>query len=184
MKLASYEKSMNPESDICEKVELQLAVNSRCTIGNPKNASVFLWGDSHAGALFGGAGSGRKRQLVQGIVYGASPQCPPLLGAGTSAQCVEGNRKRLDYVLKNDEIRTVILAARWSLYLEGRFVSTGEAETNNGVPKLIGPDGEPYPLFSDASPSPFQGQHSQSCSGFNGQWQACGACLPYPGNRL
>ena len=150
VKLASYEKSMNPESDICEKVELQLAVNSRCTIGNPKNASVFLWGDSHAGALFGALDQVAKDSGT-GIVYGASPQCPPLLGAGTSAQCVEGNRKRLDYVLKNDEIRTVILAARWSLYLEGRFVSTGEAETNNGVPKLIGPDGEPYPLFSDAA---------------------------------
>ncbi|WP_373476502.1 acyltransferase family protein [Sphingorhabdus sp.] len=150
VKLASYEKSMNPESDICEKVELQLAVNSRCTIGNTENASVFLWGDSHAGALFGALDQVAK-DSGSGIVYGASPQCPPLLGAGTSVQCVEGNRKRLDYVLKNDEIRTVILAARWSLYLEGRFVSTGEAETNNGAPKLIGPDGEPYPLFSDAA---------------------------------
>ena len=150
VELASYGQSMNPESDMCGKVDLQLEPNSRCTIGDPTDASVFLWGDSHAGALFGALDQVAK-DTGSGIIYGASPQCPPLLGAGTSPGCVEGNRKRLDYVLANKNIHTVILAARWSLYLEGRFVSTGEAETNNGAPKLIGPDGEPYPLFSDAA---------------------------------
>ncbi|MEP7350807.1 MAG: acyltransferase family protein [Sphingorhabdus sp.] len=150
VRLASYEQSMNPEADMCGDVDLQLAAGSKCTIGNVAQATTFLWGDSHAGALFGAL-----EQVVKdsgkGIVYGASPQCPPLLDAGTSEECIEGNRRRLDYVLAHDEIKTVILAARWSLYLEGRFVGVGEAETNSGVPHMIAPDGNPYPLFSDAA---------------------------------
>ena len=150
VKLASYEKSMNPESDMCGKVELQLAFRSKCTIGNVDTATTILWGDSHAGALFGALEQVSKDN-GEGIIYGASPQCPPLLDAGTSTECIEGNRRRLDYILAHDEIKTVILGARWSLYLEGRFVSGGEAETNSGAPHLIAPDGNPYPLFSDTA---------------------------------
>ena len=150
VRLASYEQSMNPESDMCGNVDLQLADGSKCTIGNTAHALTFLWGDSHAGALFGALEKVTKEN-GEGIIYGASPQCPPLLDAGTSVECIEGNRRRLDYILARDEIKTVILGARWSLYLEGRFIAAGEAETNSGVPHMIGPDGKPYLLFSDAA---------------------------------
>jgi hypothetical protein len=133
---------------------LQLAAHSTCTIGDPEKANIMLWGDSHAGTLFGalkGIGKGR-----QGIVYGATPQCPPLFEMGTNKACLEGNRRRLDYVLQHHEIDTVIIAARWSLYLDGRLISMGDAETNVGVPALMGPDGAPYPLFSDNSRDAFR----------------------------
>lgn len=149
VKLASYAASMNPEGDKCRDVTLQLAPDSTCTIGSNADANTFLWGDSHAGALFGAlkiiADNGES------TVYGATPQCPPLLNAGTSLECLDGNRKRLDYAISHPEIETVILAARWSLYLDGRFTSAGEAENNNGVPTLSGSDGEPIPLFSRAA---------------------------------
>lgn len=146
VKLASYSASLNPESDKCRDVVLQLAQNSTCTIGNIANAETLLWGDSHAGALFGALEGIAKDG--ESTIYGATPQCPPLLNAGTSIECLEGNRKRLDYVLSRPDITTVILAARWSLYLDGRFTTAGEAENNNGVPSLIDANGTPLPLFS------------------------------------
>lgn len=145
VRLASYAASANPEADKCRDVKLQLAANSVCTIGKAEGAETLLWGDSHAGALFGALEGIAKHG--ESTIYGATPQCPPLENVGTSLECLDGNRKRLDYVLSNPEIKTVILAARWSLYLDGRFTS-GEAENNNGVPTLSGADGESLPLFS------------------------------------
>jgi peptidoglycan/LPS O-acetylase OafA/YrhL len=152
--LASYTGSMNPEADKCGDVDLQLAPSSTCTIGDPTKANVMLWGDSHAGTLFGALKDIGKDG--QGIVYGATPQCPPLFELGTSKECLEGNRRRLHHLLAHPEIDTVIIAARWSLYLDGRLTSIGDAETNVGVPALMKADGTPYPLFSDSARDAFR----------------------------
>jgi len=146
VKLASYAASINPEGDKCGDVALQLAPASVCTIGKATEPEIFLWGDSHAGALFGALEGMAKKG--ESTIYGATPQCPPLANAGTSVECLQGNRKRLEFVLTHPKIKTVIIAARWSLYLDGRFTSGGEAENNNNVPNLIGANGEPLPLFS------------------------------------
>lgn len=154
VQLASYVGSMNPMSDKCGDVTLQLAPQSPCSIGSTPNASVLLWGDSHAGALYGA-----MRQISDNgpsITYGATPQCPPLMDLGTGPVCLEANRRKLEYVVSHDEIRTVVLAARWSLYLEGRFISGGDAETNGSVPQLMSPDKVAYPLFSDSARHEFR----------------------------
>ncbi|HEX7873799.1 MAG TPA: acyltransferase family protein [Sphingobium sp.] len=144
-RLSSYALSMNPESDICARVDLQLEAHSPCTIGRADQARLFLWGDSHAGALFGAMEELAKEG--QGSVYGATPRCPPLLGVGTDADCIAANQRRLDYVLAHPEIHTVILVARWSLYLRGRLVE-GTAETNDNLPHLIDTQGHEYEPFS------------------------------------
>lgn len=159
VKLASYVASMNPEGDKCADVTLQLAPNSLCTIGNPAAAETFLWGDSHAGALFGALDDIAKGG--EATIYGATPQCPPLANAGTSIDCLTGNNKRLAYVLSHPEIRTVILAARWSLYLDGRYTGGDEAENNNGAPTLLGPNMKPLPLFSRTARAQFQNGFSE-----------------------
>lgn len=146
VRLASYSASMNPGADKCANVDLQLKPDSTCTIGNPERADVILWGDSHAGALFGALDPLTKDG--RGVIYAATPRCPPLLGLGTTADCIAGNQRRLDHVLAHPEIKTVVLAARWSLYLDGRYVEFGDAETNNGVPQLMRSDGRRYELFS------------------------------------
>ncbi|MET0364215.1 MAG: acyltransferase family protein [Sphingobium sp.] len=144
-RLSSYALSMNPESDICARVDLQLEANSPCTIGRRDQARLFLWGDSHAGALFGAMEELAKEG--QSSLYGATPRCPPLLGLGTDTACIAANRRKLDYVLTHPEIHTVILVARWSLYLEGRLVE-GTAETNDNLPHLIDAAGQEYEPFS------------------------------------
>ncbi|WP_336968790.1 acyltransferase family protein [Sphingobium aromaticiconvertens] len=148
-RLSDYALSMNPEADMCADVELQLRKGSPCTIGPRDQAQLFLWGDSHAGALFGAMQVLAKEG--KSTIYGATPRCPPLLGLGTDAACIAGNQKRLDYVLSHPEIDTVILAARWSLYLEGRMVE-GPAETNGNLPRLFDATGHEYePFTRDAS---------------------------------
>jgi peptidoglycan/LPS O-acetylase OafA/YrhL len=154
VKLASYTASVNPEGDKCGDVALQLAPNSVCTIGNAADAETFLWGDSHAGALFGALENIATKG--KSTIYGATPQCPPLENAGTSIECLDGNQKRLQYVLSHPEIKTVILAARWTLYLDGRYTAGDEAENNIGVPTLLGPDLKPLPLFSRIARAEFR----------------------------
>lgn len=149
-RLSDYALSMNPEADMCADVALQLRKGSPCTIGPPDRARLFLWGDSHAGALFGAMQVLAKEG--QSTIYGATPRCPPLLGLGTDAACIAANQQRLDYVLDHPEIDTVILAARWSLYLQGRLVDEGTAETNGNLPRLFDETGREYePFTRDAS---------------------------------
>jgi Predicted acyltransferases len=157
--LASYALSMNPESDQCGDVNLQLSPASTCTIGDPDKANVILWGDSHAGALFGALNEMGKDG--HGFIYAATPRCPPLREMGTSEGCLSGNRRKLEYVLAHREIKTVILAARWSLYLKGRNVAIGDAETNNDAPQLIDSSHRQYPLFSTTAARHFQSSLSQ-----------------------
>ncbi|WP_292934725.1 MULTISPECIES: acyltransferase family protein [unclassified Novosphingobium] len=147
VELASFAASLNPNADKCGDINLQLAQPSPCTIGMAADPAVFLWGDSHAGALYGAL-----RLIAEdgpSIAYGATPQCPPLMEMGTGQACLDANRRKLEYVIAHPEIRTVVLAARWSLYFEGRFISTGDAETNANAPELMGPGQKRYPLFTD-----------------------------------
>lgn len=147
VELASFATSLNPNADKCGDIELQLAQPSPCAIGSAAKPTVFLWGDSHAGALYGA-----MRLIAKdgpGIAYGATPQCPPLFEMGTGQSCLDGNRRKLEYLIAHPEIRTVVLAARWSLYYDGRFLSTGDAETNANAPQLMGLGQTRYPLFAD-----------------------------------
>ncbi|ESY74527.1 hypothetical protein X740_31655 [Mesorhizobium sp. LNHC221B00] len=152
--LSSYAFSANPEADKCADVLLQLAAKSPCTIGTSENARIFLWGDSHAGALFGAmselAANGAS------TVYGATPRCPPLLGVGTDGACIQGNDLRLKYVLGRPELKTVIIAARWSLYLEGRAVELGPAERNGDLPQLQDRNGVQFDRFSNEAREAFE----------------------------
>ena len=152
-RLENYRTSENPNEDKCLKVGLQLAPRSPCTIGDPAKASVFLWGDSHAGVMYGALSTIAKQG--PSTVYAATSRCPPLLGLGTDDACVRGNDRRLQYVRAHPQIRTVILAARWSLYLEGRAVDIGPDETNGNTPILQWPNGQRIERFSPAARAAF-----------------------------
>ena len=153
-KLSDYAQSVDARSDRCIKVADQLAPGSSCTIGSPARATQMLWGDSHAGALFGAldeiARDGRS------TIYAATPRCPPLLDLGTNAECIAGNAERLDYVLAHPEIRMVILAARWSLYVNGRATDNGPAERNGNLPELRSRDGREFEQFSPEAKGAFR----------------------------
>lgn len=145
-RMADYAMSQNPKADRCGATALQLAPGSPCTIGDPARARLFLWGDSHAGALYGALSEIARNGPA--TVYGATPRCPPLIGVGTDADCIAGNQQRLDYVLAYPQITTVIIAARWSLYSRGRATKYGPAENNAELPELRDVSGRHYPQFT------------------------------------
>jgi hypothetical protein len=102
--------------------------------------TFVVWGDSHAWALTGAVGGVAARAGRTGLVA-AHSLCPPLLGVDVSLlaaprACREVNDAVLDLVSARDEVETVVLAARWSLYATGTAFGR-EAER----PARLGDDG-------------------------------------------
>jgi peptidoglycan/LPS O-acetylase OafA/YrhL len=152
--LSSYSLSMNPMSDECGNVDLQLAQSSPCTIGDFARATQFLWGDSHAGALFGALDE--ISRTGPATSYGATPRCPPLIGVGSDPEFFAPHDRKLRSVLSHVQIRSVIIAARWSLYTEGRATELGPAETNGSIPELQTRDGRILKQFSEPARQAFR----------------------------
>lgn len=92
-----------------------------CFIGDEKlNPRYFVWGDSHASAM---VPVFRRLSRETGIAGIASLRggCLPMLGFRVvlviAESCVRHNQRSLDALLSSD-IRTVFLAARWTLFVE------------------------------------------------------------------
>jgi hypothetical protein len=142
--------------DQCGDVDRQLQPQSPCTIGEPAEATLMLWGDSHAGALFG-AFDAIAQDGGPSTIYGATARCPPQIGLGTSiGGCMRANDRKLDYVLSHPEIEHVVLAARWSFYVSGRAVEQGPAENNANLPRLRTRDGQRLEQFTPAARTHFR----------------------------
>lgn len=90
--------------------------------------SVMLLGDSHAAALMSAVGYALEQQGQSGFLasHGA---CPPLLGVERigyrwSDECSSFVVSALDFIAqRRASLHTVILAARWPLYVTGEHVS-------------------------------------------------------------
>ncbi|WP_172593049.1 acyltransferase family protein [Altererythrobacter sp. B11] len=119
-----------------------------CVIGNPAKVDAMLWGDSHAGTLWAAV---EPVSALAGVQYAANSACPPGLELATSAACLNMNRADLRFALDHPEVKVVILAARWSLYLKGRALGLGPAETNAGLPRLRWSDGRPVDASTPAA---------------------------------
>jgi peptidoglycan/LPS O-acetylase OafA/YrhL len=94
-----------------------------CYLGaNSQIPSFLLWGDSHA-PTFGKAVNISATPAGFSGFTTWSAACPPLLGIITSPNvgdihCFDFNNMVMRYLEKHPEITTVILAGRWSFYLE------------------------------------------------------------------
>jgi peptidoglycan/LPS O-acetylase OafA/YrhL len=104
-----------------------------CTLGiEGGKPSFLLWGDSHALALGAGVSfSAREHNRTGGLA--AWVGCPPLLGVApqfpaNDTRCQDLNAAVIDYVERNPSIETVILAARWNLYVLGTPFIEGEVD--------------------------------------------------------
>jgi peptidoglycan/LPS O-acetylase OafA/YrhL len=96
---------------------------SRRPLGNAAN-TVLVWGDSHAEAMVPGVvvmpGLNESEALQM-----TKTSCPPLIGAQVLRagveyrECEAFNKKVLDSLIENKAITTVVLAARWPVYVLG-----------------------------------------------------------------
>ena len=109
------------------------------------DASVAVWGDSHALAVVETIAEAASSE-GRGVRFFGYSGCPPITlavraGAGGSGRCREFNDAVLAEILDSAEISTVILVARHSAYLKGSTEAFGPAEKNNGLDlKLVSPD--------------------------------------------
>ncbi|ACL03415.1 acyltransferase 3 [Desulfatibacillum aliphaticivorans] len=99
---------------------------------------MYLIGDSHAGAI----AEGLMQTLDNsdyGFMYISYTACPPIENVyrpdkGDDHRCYEHNQDLYNYILENDQIKYVVLAARWTLYLEKERFDNGEGGVEYGEP--------------------------------------------------
>jgi len=113
-----------------------------CPIGNRKaaKASFVLWGDSHAAAISVDVARAAQELEIKGYNYGRGG-CMPLFGLeqhGRAFRRCLAVPRRMDELLKDADIREVVIHARWGLYAEGER-SEGEPNTQ---PRILDPRGK------------------------------------------
>ena len=91
-----------------------------CIYNTDFELKAALWGDSHAEAIVDTLALNLSMEQT-GLIQLNMAACPPAIGikiTHENSQCNEFNIDAMQY-LKDSNIQTVILLARWSLYLEG-----------------------------------------------------------------
>lgn len=143
--------------ELCENnVEGEANGGDHCVLVPGEKEFVFLYGDSHAQALMYEAKEAFKN-TEYGLLFAATPACPPvkdLYRADNSDQkaCYEWNNEVYEHIVSNPKIKYVVLAARWTLGMEGIRFDNGEGGVERGrKPQLdIVKNGE-YLLHEDYS---------------------------------
>ena len=127
--LAAGSQDHNAYRDHCFALTpADLDAGRYCRIGAKNVApTLAVWGDSHADAVMSAFDALAKAHGVAGVdlTHGS---CPPLLGVEVHEHedngCPPLNAAALAVVERLD-IRTVVLAARWAGYAEGRLYIDG-----------------------------------------------------------
>lgn len=110
---------------------------SLCTIGSENAQPEFLlWGDSHSRAVAPAVNNSASAFGVTGY-YSAMPGCPPLLGIDRQDQflgsCSTYNDMLIEFLQEHPEIKTVILAGRWSISADGSRFKNEEGATKRQI---------------------------------------------------
>jgi peptidoglycan/LPS O-acetylase OafA/YrhL len=97
-----------------------------CFMGDKSQpVSFMLWGDSHAASVRGAVERAAARNHSYGL-FTYKLACPPLLGVTPdfsffTEPCNEYNKQVMVYLERHPQVSTVILAGRWSFYIEGVY---------------------------------------------------------------
>jgi len=104
----------------CMLVTKDKKFDKACLLGgNPEvPATRLVWGDSHAAALMPAIESGAKREGRPVWLYSMSA-CPPILSDDPRQRCKDFNEQTMEQV-RRLQIKDVVLASNWSLYVYGR----------------------------------------------------------------
>lgn len=104
-----------------------------CLIGDKsRSPSFILWGDSHAYSLRRAVERAARKKGFSGV-FTYKLSCPPLLGVGgdfsaMTGKCNEYNEDVIQYLAAHPEISTIILAGRWSFYIDGDYKPSESSE--------------------------------------------------------
>ena len=103
-----------------------------CVLNAPLEAHFAIWGDSHSIVLAQEFANQLKDNAEALRIFSFSG-CPPVndihFSEPTRQLCPSYNHLVLDYIKSHSEITTIILFARWSMYLDGEAYDNGEGGT-------------------------------------------------------
>ncbi|WP_422776613.1 acyltransferase family protein [Pseudomonas mediterranea] len=104
----------------CMLVTSDKRPDKACLLGGQKDAPVtrLFWGDSHAAALLPAIESSAARGGGPVWLYSMSA-CPPILSDDPRPRCKDFNERTMEQV-RRLQIKDVVLASNWSLYVYGR----------------------------------------------------------------
>ena len=132
-RLAAFSMSRNPRQSECMATTTPsylILPKDACVHGADVRPAYALWGDSHADALVEMIGQVARRH-GHSVKSLENAGCPPIAGTGRIGiykGCFSYNEQAIDYLLSDPHLHTIIIAARWSVYIEGFNRDFGPAE--------------------------------------------------------
>lgn len=107
---------------------------------NTNGKYIFLMGDSHAKALSGDL-KNRINDIGIGFIYSTLGGCPPVENVyrrdKQSINCYEYNNDVYKNIISSKYIETIIVSARWTIYLDGSQFDNTEGGTDYGDPVIL-----------------------------------------------
>jgi hypothetical protein len=106
----------------------------------PSRGKLVLWGDSHAWQY---SGAVQRFTQTRGLAYAdsLSPGCSPLVGYApvdfggvTNLDCERNNAETLEAIERDETIRVVVLAGRWSRFFFSADDPESQRLTSVGMP--------------------------------------------------
>lgn len=127
--LAAWSQNKHEGFEHCQLAEQGCRTGS---LAGPVTPRYLLWGDSHAQAIVDAVGQ-QAETSGEAVIYQVKNGCPPLLDVNVgrrrgSQACAQRNTAVMAYLMATDSLTDVIIAARWSSYVEGPSVALGAAE--------------------------------------------------------
>jgi peptidoglycan/LPS O-acetylase OafA/YrhL len=122
---------------LCERYKKSLFHDKDYCVLVPNDSKyAFLYGDSHAQSLMSEAKKAFEKTDI-GLLYASANACPPVkdvyrADSPIQRACYEQNNEVYDYIMGNPEIEFVILAARWTLGMEGSRFDNQEGGVERG----------------------------------------------------
>ena len=112
-----------------------------CPLGVDGQPKVLVWGDSHAQAAAPGFDTYFAQVQIPGALI-SSAGCPPLTGTYRAYhprrdQCSESQSFAMTYIAENPALETIVLFARWPLWVEGTRLEGEDGDTVMLLPKDV-----------------------------------------------
>ena len=124
LQAALISEDFNEDRFTCALLDKRpLSVKEICKFGEKKTVpTVALWGDSHGEAWRSGFDKEALAANVSGLFYGGLG-CPPLIGVEieTNLDCKVLANEIHSNIVSSTNIKTVVFAARWPVYVEGEY---------------------------------------------------------------
>lgn len=151
-RLVAWAEDLNPRLQDCHSESGRfIAPEDSCVYGEDPVPGIALIGDSHAMSLgnelavaLAGAGHNLRELSYSG--------CPPFLGyyrLDREDECPRYNELVQNYLLSRDELETVVVVSRWTLYYDGSRFDNREGGLERGEPLHILPNGRGREFLDD-----------------------------------